>query len=259
MNDATVQDGAKVTVRLRIAAWDNPDITYSDTEKFIQGEHLIPPELEQRVTGLHPGESITFPLSAADAFGSYDETKIQTISPHVLDAREGDPVENVLTGDGPRPAWEAFFFYRHGKRYDKNHERCPRTSEVLESIELCRIADEAPEILFSVLTPGTHIQPHYGVTNTRLVMHLPLVVPPDCALNLIDAGEHHWKEGELMMFDDTFKHEAWNRSSSTRIILLMDCWNPHLTAVEKAAVKQMIETISALHLSEKPRSARVGG
>ena len=79
VNDATVQHGAKVTVRLRIAAWDNPDITYSDTEKFIQGEHLIPPGLEQRVAGMHPGESITFPLSAAEAVGSYDETQIQTI------------------------------------------------------------------------------------------------------------------------------------------------------------------------------------
>ncbi len=197
-----------------------------------------------------------FPLLRADALRVLDEDKQL---PNFVEFQEGDRVENVLTGDGPRPAWEAFFFYRHGKRYDKNHERCPRTSEVLESIELCRIADEAPEILFSVLTPGTNIQPHHGVTNTRLVMHLPLVVPPDCALNLIDAGEHHWKEGELMMFDDTFKHEAWNRSSSTRIILLMDCWNPHLTDVEKVAIKQMIETISALHLSEKPRSARVGG
>jgi len=197
-----------------------------------------------------------FPILREDALRMLDEDKQL---PNFVDFKEGDPIENVLTGDGPRPSWEAFFFYRHGKRYDKNHERCPRTSELLESIELCRIADEAPEILFSVLTPGTHIQPHYGVTNTRLVMHLPLVVPPDCALNLIDAGEHHWKEGELVMFDDTFKHEAWNRSSSTRIILLMDCWNPHLTDVEKVAVKKMIETISALHLSEKPRSARVGG
>jgi len=94
MNDATVQDGAKVTVRLRIAAWDNPVITYSDTEKFIQGEHLVPPGLEQHVTGMHPGKSITFPLSAAEAFGSYDETKIQIIPPHDLDAREGDTLEN---------------------------------------------------------------------------------------------------------------------------------------------------------------------
>ncbi|HJW11214.1 MAG TPA: aspartyl/asparaginyl beta-hydroxylase domain-containing protein, partial [Albitalea sp.] len=177
-----------------------------------------------------------------------------------INFKEGDPVENVLTSSGPRPpSWEAFFFYRHGARFDDNHARCPQTSALLESIELCRIADEAPEICFSVLRPGTTIMPHYGVTNTRVVMHLPLIVPPDCALNLIDAGEHHWREGELVMFDDTFKHEAWNRSNATRIILLMDCWNPHLTEVEKLAVKQLIETISGLHLASQPRDERVAG
>jgi aspartate beta-hydroxylase len=86
--------------------------------------------------------------------------------------------------------------------------------------------------------------PHYGVTNTRLVMHLPLLVPSDCALRIVDGGEHCWREGELMMFDDTFQHEAWNRSASTRMILLMDCWNPHLTDPERLAVKQLVETIS---------------
>jgi FKBP-type peptidyl-prolyl cis-trans isomerase 2 len=96
VNDATVQDGAEVTVRFQIAPWDNPTITYSDTEKFVQGEHLIPPGIEQRVAGMHPGESITFPLSAEEAFGPYDETKIQTIPPDdlPLDAREGDTVED---------------------------------------------------------------------------------------------------------------------------------------------------------------------
>jgi len=74
MNDATVQDGAEVTVRFQIAPWDNPTLTYSDTEKFVQGEHLIPPGIEQRVAGMHPGQSKTFPLSAAEAFGPYDET-----------------------------------------------------------------------------------------------------------------------------------------------------------------------------------------
>jgi FKBP-type peptidyl-prolyl cis-trans isomerase 2 len=81
VNDATVRDGAEVTVRFQIAPWDDPTLTYIDTEKFIQGEHLIPPEIEQRVAGMHPGQSKTFPLSAAEAFGPFD-------------AREGDTVED---------------------------------------------------------------------------------------------------------------------------------------------------------------------
>ena len=67
-----------------------------------------------------------------------------------------------------------------------------------------------------------------------------------CALNLIDRGRHHWREGELVMFDDTFLHEAWNRSNSVRIILLMDCWNPYLTTVEREAVTRIAQTIGAL-------------
>jgi aspartate beta-hydroxylase len=166
-----------------------------------------------------------------------------------LGLKPGERNEAYLSGDGPAPAWDAFFFYRHGKRYDANHARCPRTSALLESIELCRIADQAPEICFSVLRPGSTIMPHHGVTNTRLVFHLPLIVPSDCALNILDAGAHHWVAGEPMMFDDTFRHEAWNRSGQTRVILLMDCWNPHLTPPEKAAVKQLVEAIDRFERS----------
>ena len=187
-----------------------------------------------------------------DAFEMIRSEALQVIAedqslPHFVDLKAGDRMQNYVTGQGPDPAWEAFFFYRHGRRYDANHRRCPQTSAVLESIELCRIADHAPEICFSVMRPGTHILPHYGVTNTRLVMHLPLVVPPNCALNLVDAGEHVWQEGKLVMFDDTFRHEAWNRSDSTRVVLLMDCWNPLLTHVEKKAIERLIGMISGFH------------
>ena len=159
-------------------------------------------------------------------------------------------VEDYVSGDAEAPSWEAFFFFRHGQRYDANHQRCPHTSRALDSIELCRIEDQAPEILFSVLKPRSHINAHHGVTNVRLVMHVPLVIPPDCALNLVDQGEHCWEEGRLVMFDDTYLHEAWNRSEQTRIVLLMDCWNPHLTAVERQATKRLIETITSLQMAD---------
>lgn len=162
-----------------------------------------------------------------------------------LSFKPGQSKDGYLGGEGRNPSWDAFFFYRHGKRHDANHAACPATSQLLDSIELCDVAGQAPEICFSVLQPGTHIMPHYGVTNTRLVMHLPLIVPPGCALNVHGGGEHVWKERELMMFDDTFQHEAWNKSDQTRVILLMDCWNPHLTPAERIATRHLIETISA--------------
>lgn len=93
-HDEAVQDEAKVTVRFQITPRDNPTTTYSDTEQFIQGQHIVPPGLEQRMAGMHPGESKTFPLSAEEGFGPYDDTKIQIIpiADLPLEARDGDTV-----------------------------------------------------------------------------------------------------------------------------------------------------------------------
>ena len=162
-----------------------------------------------------------------------------------LGLEPGQNREGYVGGSNPNAAWDAYFFYRHGQRLDAHHARCAKTSAVLESIELCRVANQAPEVCFSVIRPQSTIVAHYGVTNTRLVMHLPLIVPRDCALDIIGARAHHWQEGELMMFDDTFQHGAWNRSDEPRLILLMDCWNPHLSEAEKIAVKQIVEAIDA--------------
>jgi aspartate beta-hydroxylase len=69
-----------------------------------------------------------------------------------------------------------------------------------------------------------------------------LLVPEDCALNV--GGEiHAWREGQVVVFDDTFEHEAWNRSGQTRVVLIFDLWNPHLTQAEQAAVGEIVEAI----------------
>lgn len=162
-----------------------------------------------------------------------------------LTFKKGQNVDEYVGGDGKNRSWDAFFFYRHGKRIDEHHAMCPKTSALLESIERCEVDGQAPEICFSVLQPGTRIMPHHGVTNTRVVLHLPLIVPGDCALLVHGGGEHVWKEREPMMFDDTYLHEAWNRSDELRVVLLLDCWNPHLTAEERVAVRHLTEAISA--------------
>ena len=150
-------------------------------------------------------------------------------------------IEDHLRNDrGDAPSWDAYFFYRHGTRYDANAARCPITAAALDATPLCRIREHAPEVCFSVLTPGSHILPHRGVTNTRVVTHLPLVVPQgDLELNV--SGEPmHWHEGRCFSFDDTFEHEAWNRSGETRVVLLFDVWNPHLTQIERDALTTLI-------------------
>jgi aspartate beta-hydroxylase len=150
-----------------------------------------------------------------------------------------------LRGSVGAPSWNGYYFYRHGERRSENHESCPQTSDALERLPVVRIREHAPEILFSVFTPGTHLLPHRGVTNTRVVGHLPLIVPEDCALNV--GGELHvWQEGRVVVFDDTYEHEAWNRSGKTRVVLIFDLWNPYLTEVERVALADIVVAIGGL-------------
>lgn len=143
------------------------------------------------------------------------------------------------------PGWDGYYFYRHGVRREENCTRCPVTSAALEQLPLSRVREHGPEVLFSVFKAGTHLLPHRGVTNTRVVGHLPLLVPNDCALNV--GGEIHvWQEGEVVVFDDTYEHEAWNRSEDTRVVLIFDLWNPYLTESEQAAITDVVAAVGDL-------------
>lgn len=157
-----------------------------------------------------------------------------------LSLGQDDRKEDYL--GGTLATWDACFFYRDGQRIDDVHRHCPGTSSALSSLPLVTIRDHAPEICFSILGPDTHILPHTGVTNTRLVVHLPLRVPGDCALR-VRGQRHAWREGETVVFDDTFVHEAWNRSNEPRIVLLMDTWNPNLTEAEREGISAIVEGI----------------
>ncbi|MFC4309558.1 aspartyl/asparaginyl beta-hydroxylase domain-containing protein [Steroidobacter flavus] len=147
-----------------------------------------------------------------------------------------------LRGLQAPPSWNGYYFYRHGERRADNCAACPATASTLDFLPLSHVREHGPEVLFSVFTAGTHLLPHRGVTNTRLVGHLPLLVPPDCALNV--GGEvHEWREGRAVIFDDTYEHEAWNRSDRTRVVLIFDIWNPYLTEAERAAIELLVPAI----------------
>jgi aspartate beta-hydroxylase len=146
-----------------------------------------------------------------------------------------------LRGTRPSPpSWTGHYFYRSGMRRDENCAACPATTTALDNLPLCYVARHGPEVLFSVFTPGTHLLPHKGVTNTRVVGHLPLIVPADCALK-VGGEEHTWQKGRVVVFDDTYDHEAWNRSDTIRVVLIFDMWNPYLTEVERLATAQLVE------------------
>jgi aspartate beta-hydroxylase len=151
--------------------------------------------------------------------------------------------EDYLGGDPGSRAWDGYFFHRHGEQHREHLRECPRTAKALQAVPLTAIAGHAPEVLFSVLAPQTHIKPHHGVTNTRVVTHLPLLIPDgDCKL-VVGGAAHAWRQDQCITFDDTFLHEAWNRTDDTRVVLILDTWNPYLSPEECLVLKDLIERI----------------
>jgi len=138
--------------------------------------------------------------------------------------------------------WSAGYLIRDGREVVANAARCPETMRVLEPLPLCRIAGRTPSVLFSLLRPGTRIRPHHGFTNARLICHLPLIVPGECALR-VGNETRAWREGELVIFDDSIEHEAWNLSKEQRVVLLFDVWRPELTEEERRLVAATLEAV----------------
>lgn len=159
-------------------------------------------------------------------------------------------VERVA--DRPRPMndsmtnnrdWAALFLWKNGEMVADNAARFPKTMKALESVPLCRIRGRTPSILFSRLRPGARIPPHHGYINTRLICHLPLIVPPGCGFR-VGNDVRAWEKGKAWVFDDTIEHEAWNNSKETRVILIWEIWRPELTDAERGLVTALIEAMS---------------
>ncbi|HEX3847643.1 MAG TPA: aspartyl/asparaginyl beta-hydroxylase domain-containing protein [Steroidobacteraceae bacterium] len=133
--------------------------------------------------------------------------------------------------------WSAYFLWNQSQPLPGHIARCPTTARALEeSVPRCRVAGRAPTAFFSILDPDTRIPAHTGITNTRLTVHLPLVVPPGCGFR-VGATTREWVEGQAWVFDDTIEHEAWNSSDTPRAILIFDIWNPLLTAAEQEMIQ----------------------
>lgn len=119
-----------------------------------------------------------------------------------------------------KKAWKVFSFIFFNMKFPENAKLCPKTAELIYSI---------PEIIscdYSYLKPYTHILPHKGYSRMVLRCHLPLIVPEgDCAIRIGDETRK-WEEGKLMIFDDSFDHEAWNKSGEDRVVLMFDIPNP---------------------------------
>jgi len=145
--------------------------------------------------------------------------------------------------------WSAYFLWNQGRLDESHAARCPRTLAALGAVPQVDIPGRAPTAFFSILDARTKIPAHSGVTNTRLTVHLPLIVPRGCGFRV--GGEtREWHPGRAWVFDDTIEHEAWNDSDVPRAILIFDIWNPELTPLERDLVRETTATLAEYYAVE---------
>ncbi len=165
----------------------------------------------------------------------------QPFAPYVQRSEARPPSSSPLLDD---PSWGAAYLWQGGEA-TKLADRCPATMAALALAPLPHIAGRSPMALYSRLTPGTHIAPHHGLLNTRLICHLPLVAPDGCGLR-VGAETREWRFGEMLIFDDSFEHEAWNRGSEDRTILLFEIWRPEIPESDRALLSRLFTAIDAV-------------
>jgi aspartyl/asparaginyl beta-hydroxylase (cupin superfamily) len=162
-------------------------------------------------------------------------------SPYVKsgDAKMGQDDQGLADNDD----WGALYLWDHSRLVPENAALFPNTLKALEVAPMPEIARQAPMALFSKLAPTTRIPAHNGLMNTRLICHLPLIVPQDCGALRVGNEERPWEEGEMLIFDDSIEHEAWNDSGQERVILLFEIWRPEISMEERNILTSMLRAV----------------
>jgi aspartate beta-hydroxylase len=147
--------------------------------------------------------------------------------------------------------WSVYSLWHDGVQVAAHQAQCPRTTAVLAQLPMCDVPNYAPGAYFSVLKPHTRLPPHTGTTNTRSIVHLPLVIPEGCRFR-VGSDVRAWQKGQAWVFDDTIEHEAWNDSDETRIVLIFDIWNPLLTSAERDLARALTLGLGQFYGADAP-------
>jgi beta-hydroxylase len=135
-----------------------------------------------------------------------------------------------------KTGWKRFYVKWYDQPVPSALALCPKTVALVQSIGTVNAA------MFALLPPGSKLGAHRDPFAGSLRYHLGLVTPNNDTCRIVVDGEpYFWRDGEAVMFDETFIHTAENRSDVTRLILFCDVerplrlrvmrWINHLTEV----------------------------
>ena len=138
---------------------------------------------------------------------------------------EVDKIQKFITNKDSG-AWRVFMFKAYDNWQKENCDKAPKTTALLKEIPGITTA------MFSILGPQKHIPPHNGFYKGVYRYHLALIIPKEGECYIVNGGQRYdWKEGEDILFDDTYKHAVWNKTDETRVVLFCDIFRNDLPKI----------------------------
>jgi hypothetical protein len=244
LHERTVDKGSKSS-KIAGAVWPqthNTEVNYLFEQ---QQPHLFYiPELSAKA--VYDSNSFDWCKSVEDNFSDLTDeftdllALIYSEGAPYIDGSFKDKGFKLLAGSAN---WSALNLYKNGVANNSLLQLIPKTAKILEKLPLYNLDNNPFEVFFSLLKAGQHITPHYGQSNHTLTVHLPIIVPKGGYLTV--AGQKiPWQKGKLIVFDDSFEHEAINPSDEDRVVLIFSIWHPDLSNAEKQDVLASFQTRS---------------
>ena len=114
--------------------------------------------------------------------------------------------------------------------------------------------------MFALLPPGGHLNPHRDPFAGSLRYHLGLITPnsDDCRI-FVDGSMYAWRDGEDVVFDETYVHWAENRTDQPRIILFCDLERPLRSQVVRSINRHVSAFMGKITTSPNQGLDRTGG
>ena len=147
--------------------------------------------------------------------------------------------------------WKRFYVKWYGEPLPSAQAACPKTVALVESLPTVNAA------MFALLPPGGKLNRHRDPFAGSLRYHLGLVTPnsDDCYI-VVDGERYSWRDGEAVMFDETFIHWAENKSDVTRLILFCDVERPlrgrMATAINRFAINHVMRATATANVDGDP-------
>ncbi|MEH2296104.1 aspartyl/asparaginyl beta-hydroxylase domain-containing protein [Nostoc sp.] len=148
--------------------------------------------------------------------------------------------------------WKAYLLWEKGNFTQVGLSCFPKTVNILSKLEPFLYSFGYVE--FYVMKPGVVLPPHTDNINTSLTCHLGIIVPENCGINVGNKARG-WIKGKTLFFDDSFEHEAWNKSQTERVVLSFDLYHPELTKIEKTLLQFVLKNLN--HTSEEYESNKI--